>query len=78
MKDNNSILTIQEMLMREMKRLDDNELMKKDGANEIARSNALSNQATTYLKSVNLSIKIMEVADKNQQTRETVQKELGL
>ena len=78
MKDNNSILTIQEMLMREMKRLDDNELMKKDGANEIARSNALSHQATTYLKSVNLSIRIMEVADKNQQTRETVQKELGL
>lgn len=78
MKDNNSILTIQEMLMREMKRLDDDELMKKDSTTEIARSNALSTQASTYLKSVNISIRIMEIADKNKQTRESVQKELGL
>lgn len=66
MKENNKIITIQEMIMRELERLDDNDYMKSNGTVEVARSNALSNQATTYLKAVNLQIRIMETADKKE------------
>lgn len=74
----NNIITIQEMLMREMKRLDDKEIMSANANNEIARSNALSNSALTYIKTVNLNIRIMEIADKNETTASIVRKELGL
>lgn len=76
--ENNKIITIQEMLMRQMERLDDNELMESNGNNEIARSNALSNQATTYIKAVNTSLRIMDTAMKNEQTSDSLRKQLGV
>lgn len=75
---NNKIIEIQEMLMREMKRLDCDDLMKENGNNEIARSNALSNSATTYIKAINTSLRIIDTAEKNNQTQESLTKELGL
>ena len=76
--ENSKLLTIQEMLMREMKRLDDDKTMKNNGKEEIARSNALSQSACTYLKSVNVNLRIMEQCSKNEVTMSSVNKQLGL
>lgn len=77
-KQNNQIINVQEMLMRQMKRLDDNNIMKKDGDSEIKRSNALTNNATTYIKAINTSLRIIESANKNQQTTNSLMETLGI
>ena len=71
---NNKLITIQEMLMREMKRLDNENV----DNNEISRSNALSNNAMTYIKTINLGLRIKETAIKNEMSTEALKKELGL
>ena len=64
--------------MSEIKRLDDDALMKCNGANEISRSNALTNNVNTYLKAVNVNLRIKEVAQKNEITKDSLSKELGI
>lgn len=78
MKTNNEIITIQEYLMRQMQRLDNDETMKQNGTEEIARSNSLSNTATTYLKAVNTTLRILETSSKNEQTASSLMKTLGI
>ena len=75
---NNKIIDVQEMLMRQMKRLDANDLMKEFGENEIARSNALTNSATTYLKTINTSLRIIETSIKNEKTTSYIVKKIGM
>lgn len=75
---NNKIITIQEMLMREMQRLDDNEYMINQGKDEVLRSNALTNNATAFLKALNIQLRIKEVAEKTQSTQKSISKELGI
>ena len=75
---NNKIIIIQEMLMREMNRLDDNEYMLNNGKDEVARSNALTNNATAFIKALNIQLRIKEVAEKAQITQQSVNKELGI
>lgn len=66
MRDNKADLnTIQETLMRDIARLDDNELMERQAQIEIARSNALSKTASTYIQSVALVVKINDSINKN-------------
>lgn len=66
MRDNKVDLnTIQETLMRDIARLDDDDLMERQGQIEIARSNALSKTASTYIQSVGLVLKINEAKDKS-------------
>jgi len=74
---NNRLLDIQEMLFNQMKRLD-NKLPLKEMQNEISRSNALSNNALTIIKSININIKLKELTSKYQTTQEQINKELGL
>lgn len=71
---NNKLITIQEMLMAEMKRLSEEEV----DVNEISRSNALTNNALTYIKSINLGLRIKDTAMKNGVTSKAIEKELGL
>lgn len=71
---NNKLLIIQEMLMEEMKRLSEKDVDKE----EISRSNALSNTAITYIKSINLGLRIKETAQRNQITTKSLKEELGL
>lgn len=71
---NNRLFTIQEILMNEMTRLDKSDL----DSNEVARSNALSNSALTFIKSVNLGLRIKETASKMNITESTLNKELGV
>lgn len=76
---NNKIIEVQEILFREMKRLDDDEIMKgKSATIELARSTALYNQATDFIKAVNTNIKIIEVSKKANKRVEDMINYLGL
>ena len=76
--ENSKIISIQEMLMREMKRLDDNEYMASQGKDEVLRSNALTNNATAYIKAVNVQLRIKEVAERSNVTTKKLGEELGI
>lgn len=75
---NNKIIKLQEILMKEIERLDDDKTMEIKGANEVARSNAITNSVNTYLKAVNVNIRVKEIADKTQVTKDGLNKELGI
>ncbi len=60
---NNELKKIQKMLMNQMERLDNNETMK-DNTIEIARGNALSQNAITYIKTINVGLRIIEMQEK--------------
>lgn len=75
---NNNIIKIQEMLMRQMERLDDNEQMKYNGKDEVARGNALSQSANTFIKSVNVGMRVIEMSDKYGIQKNNLTKELGI
>ena len=68
-KMGNKIIDIQEIVFKQLKRLDDDKLMEESGAEEIARSNVISNNAQTFIKSVNTQIKIMEMAERQNHRR---------
>lgn len=78
MKMNNNLIKMQEMLMRQMERLDDSEQMKYNGKDEVARGNALSQNANTFLKSVNVGMRVVEMADKYEMQKDKLTKELGI
>ena len=76
---NNNLIKIQEMLMNQMERLDT--LDDKEGVNkqeEIARGNSLSQNAVTFLKSVNVGIRVIEMSHKFEISKNRLDKELGI
>lgn len=75
---NNKILRIQEMLMDEMERITSEDITKGTLKREIERSNALSTSAGTLIKAVNISLRVKELAMKNQQTVNSLNNELGI
>ena len=79
MKTNNNLIKMQEMLMRQMERLDglDNSNAE-NKAEEISRANALSQSAVTFLKSVNVGLRIIEVAKKYETQKDNLTLELGV
>lgn len=72
----NRLNKIQEMLIKEMNRLDSNGT--EDIIAEVSRSNALSQSALTFIKSINTQIRVREIADKQQKSINVVEKELGI
>jgi len=75
---NNNLIEIQEILLRQMKRLD--EIDNKIGGNtqeEISKANALSENATAFIKSVNVGLRIIEVSEKYG-IKKDINKELGV
>ena len=78
MKMNNNLIKMQEMLMRQMERLDDNEQMKINGRDEVARGNALSQSASTFIKSVNVGMRVIEMSKKHSIQKQRLKKELGI
>lgn len=72
----NRLNEIQEMLIKEMNRLDSNGT--EDIIAEVSRSNALSQSALTFIKSINTQIRVREIADKQQKSINVVEKELGI
>lgn len=78
MKKNN-LIKMQEMLMRQMKRLDDlNQNTDCNVQEEISRANALSSSAVTFLKSVNVGLRIIEVSRKYEESKDKLTRELGI
>ena len=75
---NNRLLDMQEMIFKQMKRLDNDKLSLEELTNEVSRSNALSNNALTIIKAINVNIRITELSEKYQKTKGTISKELGL
>lgn len=75
---NDNILTIQEAIMRQIGRIDNDDVMATNGKQEVARSNALSQSATTFVKTVNLKLKVMEVSEKFEVSAKDLNKELGI
>ena len=76
MKDN--ILIIQETLMRQINRLDDDKEMGANARDEIARANAISNSALTYLKSINVKLAIETASEGSTTRRKELSKYVGV
>lgn len=76
MKMNNNLIKMQDMLMRQMGRLDT--AISHEISIEVKRSGALSQNAQAYLKSVNTSLRVKEMVKKNPLAEKTVLKEIGV
>ena len=63
-ENKNELKKVQKMLINQMGRLDDEEVMKERGKREIQRSGALSQSASSYIKSVQTQIKVLELSGK--------------
>lgn len=72
----NEIIEIQQMLKKQMKRLDD--AVAGEVRIEINRSGALSQNAQAYLKAVSTSLRIKEMVKNNPQAENTILKEIGV
>ena len=78
-KTNNKIISVQEIVFDELKRLSDDNIMNGDGArSEIARSNVISNNAQTFIKVVNLSLRIKELAKRSETQEKKLLQELDI
>ena len=76
---NNKIIEVQEILFKEMKRLNEGNFLSDENANkELARSTALYNQTTNFIKAVNTQLSIMQIAKRNETKVETLISQLGL
>ena len=72
----NKIIEIQNLLLDEMKRLNEkegNEIVK-----EVQRSGALSKNAQEYMKAVGTSLKIKQMARQNKNAELNILKEVGV
>lgn len=72
----NNIKEIQELVMKQMKRLDTG-CTKDEIQLEIQRSGALSQNAQAYLKSLSIGIKVKEMCKNNPKAEGTILKEIG-
>ena len=70
----NNLIKIQEMLIKEMERLDNDTI----DSMEIARGNTLSQNATTYIKTINVGLRVIEMSNKFDMSKEKLHKELGI
>ena len=76
--ENNKMIDIQEIVFKQLKRLDDEEIMKERCAEEIARSNVISNNAQTFIKSINMQLRVLEFAYKNNLSVKDLSKKIGI
>lgn len=74
----NKLIEVQDMIFKQMKRLDNDDFMKDNAKSEISRGNILSNNASTYLKAVNTGLNINNTATRTRQSLHSLQKELGI
>ena len=75
---NNNLIKMQQMLMRQMERLDNNDIMAHGNKDEVARGNALSQSASTFIKSVNVGMRVIEMSEKYEIQKGKLTKELGI
>lgn len=75
---NNKLIKIQEMLYDEMQRLSDDEIVKSYAKREVSRSQALTQSAGAFIKSVNTQLQIKNIVKANNIKEDTLLKELGV
>lgn len=63
-KNTNELQRIQKILLNQMERLDDEEIMKERSKKEIMRSGALSQSASSFIKSVQTQMKVLDLSGK--------------
>ena len=73
---NNNLIKMQEMLMRQMGRLDS--AISHEISIGVKRSGALSQNAQAYLKSINTSLRVKEMVKKKPQAEKTILEEIGV
>lgn len=76
MNNTNEIIEIQQLLRKQMHRLD--EAVAREVNVEINRSGALSQNAQSYLKAVSTSLRVKEMVKNNPKAEETILKEIGV
>lgn len=74
----NRLKRIQEILLNQMERLDDEEIMKERSKKEIMRSGALSQSSSQYIKSVVTQLKVLETSNKYNVEVDDMNKYLGI
>ena len=77
-KNNNIILKMQDILVRELDRLDNDNVMEENSKEEIKRSTAISQSANTIIKTVDLNMKILKFANQTQNALDDVNNVLGI
>lgn len=77
MNNTNEIIEIQQMLKKQMHRLDEG-CTRDEISLEINRSGALSQNAQAYLKAVATSLRVKEMVKNNPKAEETILKEIGV
>lgn len=75
---NNKLLDIQDIVFNQLKRISKDNMTIEELNYEISRSNAVSNNAITFIKTINTNIRIKELAEKYNVTIDAIKKELGL
>lgn len=74
----NKIIDVQDMLFREMQRLNDDNMDARDLYNEINRATSLYNMSTNFIKAINANLTIMNTAKRMEIKQEKLMKKLGL
>lgn len=74
----NKLIKIQEMLYDEMQRLSDDEIVKSYAKREVSRSQALTQSAGAFIKSINTQLQIKNMVATNKVKEEDLLKELGV
>lgn len=59
------ITRIQEIVLNQLNRLDNDELMKDNGKPEIQRGNAISKNASSFVQLINTKLKVIEYKEKH-------------
>lgn len=77
-ENKNELKKVQRILINQMGRLDDEQIMKERGKREIQRSGALSQSASSYIKSVQTQIKVLELSGKYNVNMEDMNEFLGI
>jgi len=77
-KEVDNILAIQNYLMKTLERLSDDDIMSANGKAEVARANAKSQTALTFLKSCNLKLQIDKAANSSKTQRNELSKYVGI
>lgn len=74
----NELKKVQKILLNQMSRLDDEEIMKQIGNREMKRSNAISQSASAYVKSIQTQIKVLDLTQRYNTNANDINKFLGI
>lgn len=72
------IIKMQDVLERELDRLDNDTYMNVHSKEEVVRSSAISQSANTIIKTIGLNMKIMKMAENTNTTIEEFNDKLGI